>query len=294
MESKAGRILEDDNNFLVELSDWQGTLAVKKTAKPTAPQTRIDRLQIDVLGMRFFGDLPQKHPDVQLYVPKVYDSGKGFYVREFIQENRLLEENATYDEAKARLDTLINLLVAIDKIDPGENLGYTGSSNYKNMEQSIARWADENVDDGLITPGHAARAKEISGGCGKFLEPRIAHGDMSAYKHTFLCADGVITLIDYENFTTHAARYFDAAWTYTRLYSFAQTVDIPKYFLKSFITESIPASHKPEQLMAVLLQRTLGMQKDADADLHTKKIDYRSRAKELLELVLQNNLELLT
>jgi hypothetical protein len=293
MDANAGQVLQDDKNFLVELIDWQGIQAVRKTAKPTAPKTRIDRLQNDVLGMRFFGELAKKH-QIQLYVPKVYDSGEGFYVREFIGESCLLNEDADFEEAKGRLDNLVDLLAAIDKLKPGEDIGYTGSSNYKNLEQSISRWADENADDGLIEPEQATRAKEISHGWGGSLEPRIAHGDMSAYKHTFLRPDGVIALIDYENFSSQAARYFDAAWTYTRLYSFAATLEIPRYFLTSFIAKSMPAEHKPTQLMAVLTQRTLGMQKDADADLKSKGLDYRDRAKELLELVLQDKLELLT
>lgn len=294
VKSNVPSILQDDNNFLVELIEWQGVLAVRKTAKPTAPRTRIDRLQNDVLGMRFFGGLQKEHPEMKLYAPNVYDSGEGFYIREFIEENCLLDEKASLDDAKERLETLADLLAAIDKIDPTEDMGYTGSSNYKNLEQSIGRWADENVEDGLINPIHAARAKEISHGWEKYLEPRIAHGDMSAYKHSFLRPDGLVALIDFENFTTHAARYFDAAWTYTRLYSFASTEEIPRYFLAYFIDKTVPAEHKSAQLMAVILQRTLGMQKDADVDLSSKGIDYRNRAKELLELALQGKLELLT
>ena len=292
MDEVVGRVLQDDENFRVELIDWQGSAAVKKSAKPTAPKTRADRLKNDVLGMRFFTDLTKAY-SLNLYVPRVYESQTDFYVREYIAGEHFLSETASSEEAKPKLDELARLLAKIDRLEPGEQIGYIGSSNYRNLEQSIPRWANENVSDKLITDEEAEKIKRLSAGLGKYLKPRIAHGDVSTYKHSYLMPDGKIAFIDFENFTTGAARYFDVAWCYTRLWSFAVSTDIPRYFLSSFMSQAEKPGHQAEQMMAVLIQRTLGMQKDADVDLQSKDVDYRHRAKELLGLVLQNRLELL-
>jgi len=285
------RILQDDANFLVELTDWQGQPAIRKTAKTTAPKTRVERMQNDVLGMRFFADLTQKQPGLALHVPAVFDSGPDFYIREFTDDPPVAREDMDLEEAKPRLDKLAELLARLDRLQVEEEVGYKGSSNYQNLALSISRWADENVTDKLISEANSKRVKEISAGLGQYLEPGIAHGDMSAYKHAYLRPDNKITLIDYENFSSRHARYYDTAWCFTRLYSFAKTAAIPKYFLSTFLAMAEPRTHQSEQLMAVLIQRTLGLQKDAISDLENKGVDFRDRAKELLGLVLENKLE---
>lgn len=242
--------------------------------------------------MRFFAELAKKH-NLNLYVPEIYESDMDSYIREYIESERFLDETASFEEAKPRLDKLAKLLADIDRIEPQKQIGYVGSSNYRNLEESISRWANENIEDKLISTDQAEQVKQISAGVGRYLKPRIAHGDVSAYKHSYLMPGGKIALIDFENFTSNAARYFDFAWSYTRLWSFATSTEIPRYFLSSFISQAESAENRTEQLMAVITQRTLGMQKDADKDRKTKEIDYRDRAKELLELVLQNKLELL-
>lgn len=288
----AGTVLQDDEIFRVELVRRNDHLAVKKTAKATTPKTRLERMRNDVYGMEFFRDLAKKYPEFKLYVPILYEHGDDYYVREFIDTEPVVTESMTYDEAAPHLDQLAKLIADIDRLEPYGEVHFVGSSNWRNLYKSIGEWTEENVSDGIISKPHADRVKQISTALEKFISPRIAHGDMSAYKHAYI-KDGQIVLIDFENFTPEAARYFDVAWNYTRLYSFATTTDIPKHFLNSFLQQADKPEHQTEQLMAVIIQRTLGMQKDADADLKSKGVDYRYRAKELLELVLQNKLELL-
>jgi len=284
-------ILQDDQNFLVEAIDWQGKRAVKKTAKPTASASRVSRLKNDVLGMHFFAELTKKHPNLQLHVPEVYDFGPSFYIREYIEGQPIIDKSDSLEEAKPKMDKLAKLLADIDRIESTQEIGYIGSSNYRNLWQSIPRWAKENVADKIITDEQAKKVIEISAGLDQYIKPRIAHGD-SPSKHAYLQPSGTITLIDYENFTPQAARYFDVAWSYTRLYSFSGSTDSAKYFLSSFIAQTEPVANQAEQLMAVFIQRTLGLQKDADVDAK-KGVDYISRAKELFDMVLQNDLRLL-
>jgi len=114
------RILQDDANFLVELTDWQGQPAIRKTAKTTAPKTRVERMQNDVLGMRFFADLTQKQPGLALHVPAVFDSGPDFYIREFTDDPPVAREDMDLEEAKPRLDKLAELLARLDRLQVEE------------------------------------------------------------------------------------------------------------------------------------------------------------------------------
>jgi predicted Ser/Thr protein kinase len=287
------QILQDDEVFRVEVVSQDGQLVVKKNAKLSTPPKRIKRMLNDIYGMEFFRDLCHKHPELNLHVPTVYKYGDDFYVREYISGESVVSETMSLEQAGPRLDKLAKLLADIDRLEPYGEAHFMGSSDYRNLYKSIFEWTDENLVDQLINQADAERLKQISKPLEHFLQPRIAHGDMSAYKHAYFQDKDKVALIDFENFTPSAARYFDAAWNYTRLYSFAKTTNIPKHFLKSFITQAQKADYQTEQLMAVLIQRTLGMQKDADTDARKKGINFKSRARELLDLVLQNKLELL-
>jgi hypothetical protein len=104
--------------------------------------------------------------------------------------------------------------------------------------------------------------------------------------------DGKIAWVDLENFTPSGTRYYDVARVYVRLYSFEPSIETAKRFLSSFLQKANKVEHMDEQLMAIIAQRTLGMQYDAWYDQRHGD-DYRNRAKQLLEQVLQNNLEIL-
>lgn len=293
MEDVAERVLQDDLNFRLEVIDWQGRSAIKKSAKDTTPKTRLDRIKNDIYGMRFFTEMAQVYPNLKLYVPKIYEADDNYYIREYISDQPVVDQHTDVNTAKQRLDELARLLADIDWLQQYGEVRFVGSSNYQKLHNSISKWADENLQDKLIDQSQAEHIKQISSGLGEYIEPRIAHGDMSPYKHAYLKPNGLIALIDFENFTPQAARYFDVAWSYTRLYTFAVSTEIPKAFLASFLSHAEQPPHQIEQLMAVLIQRTLGMQKDVDADLKSKGIDNRHRAKELMNLILQGRLELL-
>jgi len=286
------RILQDNEIFKVEIIDWQGKKAVKKTAKTTAPESRVARLKNDVYGMEFFADLAKKHPHFGLCVPEVYELAENYYTREYIEDQPIVRESTPPVDAKPELEKLARLLADIDRVEPYGEVRFVGSSNYRRLHASISEWADENLGAGIISQDQTEKAKQIAANLGEYLRPRIAHGDMSPYKHAYFHG-GQIALIDFENFTPEAARYFDVAWSYTRLWSFAVSTDVPKQFLASFLDHAEPAEHREEQLFAVILQRTLGMQYDAFYDVKNKGLHYQDRAAELLSLILKGDLKLL-
>ncbi|MBI4034434.1 hypothetical protein HY380_00885 [Candidatus Saccharibacteria bacterium] len=285
-----GKVLQDDQNFHLEIVDWQGKLAVKKTAKATTPASRVERMLNDVDGMRFFSEMADKRPEFRLYVPAIYEEGDRYYIREYIDCPVVADAGMSFAEAAPRVKQLAKLLADIDQLEPHGPAGYIGSSNYQNLHGSIGRWVSENLAENLINQTQADRAMEISKGLGRYIKPRIAHGDMSAYKHAYICGDK-IALIDFENFSSQAARYYDVAWCYTRMFGLGSP-ELARHFLAEFLKVAAKPTHQAEQLMAVVIQRTVGLQKDADVDAQ-RGTDYRDRASELLELVLQNKLELL-
>lgn len=287
---KPGEVLQDDENFRVEVIDWDGRSAIKKTAQPTMPKKRLERVHIDIVGMDFFRDIADKHPDFDLYIPKVYEHGDNYYIREYIDCPVVADRTMAYSEAAPPVEKLAEVLAKIDTLEPVGPAGYIGSSNYKNLHGSIARWVHDNLTEDLIKQPQADRILEISAGLGQYLRPRIAHGDLSAYKHTFI-KENKIVLIDFEVFTTQAARYFDVAWCYSRMYGLGSP-QLAKHFLSTFISKAEETEHQIEQLMAVLIQRIVGLQHDAAGDAQRGN-DYRSRAQELLELVMENKLGIL-
>jgi hypothetical protein len=146
---------------------------------------------------------------------------------------------------------------------------------------------------GMITQAQVDKLNQLLEPMLQYIQPRIAHGDFSPHRHSFLTDQDKIILIDLENFTPAGARYYDVTRSYVRLYSFEPSTDTAKHFLAAFLKYADQIPHQEKQLMAIILQRTLGMQYDAWYDAEHQGIDYKSRAAELLDLVLQNNLELL-
>lgn len=292
METTRPIILHDDEDFLVEKIDWQGKPAVKKSVKPTTPPERAARLKNEAYGTEFLDDLALKHPETNLYIPKIFEATASYLIREYIDVEPVSSPGQTAEAARSRLDKLGRQLAEIDRIEPYGETRFAGHFDYRNICKNFGKWTKQTLADGQITQTQLDRLNRILAPYLQYIAPRIAHGDLSPHAHAYMMADGKIGWIDLENFTPSGARYYDVARVYVRLYSFERDTKTPKLFLSSFLRYADTAKHMEEQLMAILLQRTLGMQYDAWYDAR-KGDDYRGRATELLELVLNDKLELL-
>ncbi|MGH7157047.1 MAG: phosphotransferase [Candidatus Saccharimonadales bacterium] len=292
MKSFKERVLQDDEDFLVELVDFNGLPAVKKSIKPTTAAERAWRLQNEAYGMEFMAGLAQDHPKLQLYIPKLYDIDQTRMLREYIDVGPVISPDMPGEQGLKNLDELARLLAGIDRVKPYGEVKFVGHFDYRNIRKNFLKWTKEPLAEGLITESQVKQTNQILDELDVYLEPRITHGDLSPHAHAYIMPDGKIALIDLENFTPAGARYYDVARTYVRLYSFEKSTDTPKRFLASFLKHAGQTEHRDEKLLAIMLQRTLGMQYDAWYDAR-KGIDYKSRAKELLELVLQGRVELL-
>lgn len=279
------KILQDDEDFLVEVIDWRGRPAVKKSIKPSTQLERIKRLNNEVYGLEFFANLADNHPQIKLYVPSIYEQRDGVLVREYI-------DRPAVGDNPNNLERLAQLLADIDHIEPYGEAKIIPNFDYQNIRNRFPVWTEKGLQSGLIKQAQLDRANQIIDSHERFLQPRITHGDLSPYSHAFMMEDGRIALLDQEVFTPRGARYYDVARCYIRLYQAAKSPDVARKFLSDFLQSADKVEHQTEQLMTIMVQRTIGMQRDAAID-QAKGDDYRNQAAELLKLVLQDRLELL-
>jgi hypothetical protein len=285
-------ILQENEDFKVERIEWQGKPAIRKSVQPTIAPGRAERLKNEAYAMGFLSELAKNHPEANLFIPELYETGNGYLIREYIDAVPISAPEMAQDEIETRLDKLAQQLADIDRIEPYGETRFVGHFDYHDIRKNTAKWAAAPLKDGQITQGQVDGINRIIEPLLPYLQPRISHGDLSPHRHAYLLSDGRIAWVDLENFTPSGTRYYDVARVYVRLYSFEKSTATARKFLSSFLAKADKVEHRDEQLTAILAQRTLGMQFDAWYDAG-KQVEYRPRAKELLELVLQDKLELL-
>lgn len=282
---KSSKILQDDEDFLVEVVNWHGRPAARKSTTPTTEPRRLKQFKNEVYGLYFFADLADSRPDLGLYIPDLYEVGDGYIVTEYI------DKPAVGDNPR-NLDKLAKLLADIDRIEPFGEARITPHYDYQNIRLHFSQWTKVALEAGTLTAGQLDTANMIIDKYEPFLRPRIAHGDLSPFFHAFMMDESKIAWLDLEVFTPRGARYYDVVRCYARLYQSAGSVEIARKFLSSFLGYADKVPRRDEQLIAIFAQRVVGMQRDAVVDA-TKGEDYKQRASELLNLVLEDKLELL-
>lgn len=285
-------ILQENEDFKVQLIDWNGQPAIRKSVQPTIAPGRAERLQNEAYGMGFLRDLAKNHPEVNLFIPELYEITDNYLIREYIEAEPISAPGMPPDRVEQRLEKLAQQLANMDRIEPYGETRFVGHFDYHDIRKNTAKWAAAPLEGRQITQAQVDGINQVIKPLLGYIRPRISHGDLSPHRHAYLLNDGKIAWVDLENFTPSGARYYDVARVYVRLYSFEPNIDTAKKFLTSFLRKADKVEHMDEQLMAIIAQRTLGMQFDAWYDDRHGQ-DYRSRAKKLLELVLQNKLELL-
>jgi hypothetical protein len=277
--------LQDDADFLVEVIDWQGRPAVKKSIKPTTQPERLKRLKNEAYGLKYFADLAKHNPQLDLYIPRLYEANDNFIINGYIDAPYLGDD-------ETNLNKLAKLLAGIDRIEPYGEAEITPNFDYRDIRNRFPVWVKVALENKTITQAQLDSANQIIDKYEAYLQPRITHGDMSPYFHVFMRADGKIAFVDLEVFTPLGARYYDVVRCYIRLYQSAKSTDTARRFLANFLNYADKIPHQAEQLMAIFVQRTVGMQRDAAVDA-SKGEDYKQKASGLLNLVLQDDLELL-
>jgi hypothetical protein len=296
MREKALRTELQSRDFDVELiDDYGGLLAVKKTVRARTSRENMQKIHNEVYGMDYFAQLAWKHPELNLQAPRVFEYGDDFYIRNYVEGQPVVEPEMSLEEAAPRLERFAQFLASIDEIEPPSEPKLIDSSRSESPDINFDEWLRNPLAEKLVNPVQATVAKDLMGKLKPFLRPRVAHGAMSPYKHAFLTGPlddptSRIAMIDFENFTPAAIRYYDAAWAYTRLYSLTGSTTIPRHFLNEFTKKCRPVASMEPQLLAALLQRTVEIQHDAVLDAQEGN-DYRGRASELLKLVLKADLK---
>jgi aminoglycoside phosphotransferase (APT) family kinase protein len=285
-------ILQNDENFFVAITEYEGKPAILKRLQSSTPEQRQRIFKNEQLGMAQFKKLAREHPEWRLVVPEVYSSTDNEMVRELIEGEELFNDGLSEDVTSERLQRLAGLLAEIDAIEPdlSSDDALDNSAPYKNIRQRFDVWSKMPLETKLLSDEEYAAANALISDYEAELTPRYAHGDMSPYKHVFIMKEDNLGLIDFEHYSAYKPRFYDICYAYSRLFTLAEDTNAAKTLLQGFIRKATKFSE--HQLLAVMTQRAIGMHFDALND-YKKGKDYRGRAKELLGLCLRRDVDAL-
>src|SRR5579871_3651194 len=159
--ASAERILQHDRDFLVELIDWQGKPAVRKSQRPTTPPERAIRLVNEAYGLQFLADFVNRYPKVKLYVPELYQSTPEYLVREYIDAKPVASSDYELGQSKVNLSKLAQLLADIDAVEPYGETRFVGHFDYRDITKNFGRWSTEPIRDGQMTAEQYEAVKNI-------------------------------------------------------------------------------------------------------------------------------------
>lgn len=142
-------------------------------------------------------------------------------------------------------------------------------------------------EEGYLTPGMIAQAKQIVDDYSKHISPRFQHGDFVPWHLFSVEQEGQEPLwisFDGEHAGTLKPRLYDLAYSYSRLFTRARDSVTASRLLGEFIARSNNGSVDEfyEAFLPVLMTRSIGMFLDAYND-GQRGVDYLSEAKDLYE-----------
>ncbi len=282
------KVLQDDENFLVEKILYSDSKAIRKSIKSTTPQRRRETFKNDSIGITEFKKLSKNVIKIKFRVPKIYKATNTCLISEYFEYKTLRDLLGTGREFDF-LKKIANILAEIDKVTPTETQEQDHeSATYKNITKRMDTWLEPAMSSGLISEQDAQKAYNTIKKYASHLSPKYAHGDLNPLEHCFLDDHGVLCFIDFENYSAIKPRYYDAAYCFIRVYSQANQDGLAGYFLDYFI-QHCEAFNRAD-MIAVLTQRSVGLCFDAIND-QKEGIDYTQKAKKLLDLCIQEDLE---
>ncbi|HEX6462406.1 MAG TPA: phosphotransferase [Candidatus Saccharimonadales bacterium] len=283
-------ILQNDEHFRVEVIDWHGVKAIRKSLQSTTNERRRLTFQNEIVGTAKFYEIAEAHQSWGLKVPSIFESGDSWMIREYLEGEPLCDETTTIEQAHQGLERLSTIVAQIDRIEPDEHAAgsFEDSAPYTNITKRFETWAKGPLESNVLIPAAFQAAKQLIDDFQPYLAPRYAHGDLSPLKHALIDGNGQISLFDFEHFSSQKPRYYDAAYCYSRLLTRVADRRVAASFLGSFLHSAMPVPHQDEQLLAIMTQRAIGMHFDALND-RPKGADYVKRAQEFLQLCLDRD-----
>lgn len=302
---RTGQILqENDEDFFVEVVEWPkriGTFkkAVLKKFEPTILERRKHGFANESVGTHVFRKLAKSHPDWGLVIPRTYAESEQWSIRRYMDGEPLLVEGDEYNDRRktnARVGQLATLLAQIDKIKPDLTIPDDpyNSAPYNNMLSRTPHWAKYPIESNLLSESDYDLVEGLTKDNQDFLVPRYAHGDLMPYAHIISRPDGRLSFIDFEHFSAHKPRYYDAAYCYAQMYLKAPDSKLAGLFMENLLESAETPEHQQEQVMTVLSQRAVRLFFDADFEKLDPNSPTVTKTQELLELSLHGTLDDLT
>lgn len=299
---RTGQILqENDEDFFVEVVQWHknkgvAKKAVLKTFEPTILERRRQGFANESIGNRAFRKLAKDHPEWGLVIPRTYAEGDEWSIRRFMEGDPLLIEGQEYDDKAqtyCKVGQLAVVLAEIDKIDPDLSIpdDSHNSAPYDNMLIRTPIWAERPISSGLLRQSDYDAVETITKANQDLLVPRYAHGDLMPYAHVIHRPDGRLSFIDFEHFSAHKPRYYDAAYCYAQMYLKAPDTTLAGFFMQKLLESVDTPDNQSEQFQTVLAQRAVRLFFDADFENLGPNTSNVRKTKELLDLSIDGSLD---
>src|SRR5690348_8124386 len=135
--------------------------------------------------MGFLSNLAAKNPQIILYIPKLYEAGESYFIREYIDADPVIDVGMEFNKAKPRLDKLAYHLAGIDRIEPYGKVKFVGHFDYHNIRKNFPKWNEQSLKSGYISQAQVNQINKTLDELQVYLKPRFAHGDLLPHSHTF-------------------------------------------------------------------------------------------------------------
>ncbi len=257
-----------------------------------------ENIEHELLWSEFMNDVESQFPEARLRAPKIYDFQDDSITFEYIDAPLLCNPNDIRSLYDADFHKFVNTFVIFDQV--GNEWTSKLSVNdthehtpYHQVDKSWNEWLAYTKLTGLVNDHMENQARQLVRDYGKFITPRIQHGDYKPWQ--IFDKDGEWIIFDGEHSSEQKPRYYDLAYMYARTFAIARDADNAARMLREFISQ-----HNEDEdnffnaFIPVLTSRSMGMFLDALIDNKKHGLDYTTDAQELFDRCMKRDLSALT
>lgn len=248
----------------------------------------------EVAWMEFALHLAEQRPELHCrgLVPRAYQPSKAL-LTEFIDAPLVAMPKSLDADFPAHLSRFVDTLIAVDAVGQGYNTSLpprSRNSDYRQLDRGWDAWYRRLNDEFSTKYTDLVDAAKRAIKDTAPLTVCMQHGDFVPW-HIFE-KDEEWVIFDAEHAHHELPRFYDLAYSFSRIYTRADDSNLAKQQLALFIDRiALGETDFWQQFMPVLISRAVGVLSDALYDL--PKVDYEDRARELLEACLADSKEFL-
>lgn len=248
----------------------------------------------EVAWMEFASHLAEEHPELHCrgLALRGYQPCE-VILTEFIEAPLVATPKSLDANFPSRLSRFVDVLIAVDKVGQGYHTSLPSRShkpNYHQLDKGWDAWYRRLNDEFSIKYADMVEAARRAIQDTPPLTACMQHGDFVPW-HIFEKEEEWV-IFDAEHAHHELPRFYDLAYSYSRIYTRADDSNLARQQLALFIERiALEETDFWQQFMPVLITRAVGVLSDALYDL--PKVNYEEQARELLEACLADNKEFL-